>query len=260
MTRTHLVIPDSHSQPGVSNDRFTWLGKWIVEHKPDVIINIGDMADMKSLSMYDEGKRTAEGRRYVDDVAAMHDAMSKLMAPINALNKRRKRAKKALYKPELHYCLGNHEHRITRASNDEPKFFGAIGIDDLGIEAHGWKVHPFLEPVIIDDIAYAHYFPSGVMMRPIGGVNHARRILSTQFMSATCGHSHLRDFAEQVNAGGRRFCGCVVGCYFEHDEEWAGKAANGMYWRGIVYKTNVREGQYDPQFISIEELKQKYTR
>lgn len=255
--KTHLVIPDSHSQSGVNNDRFTWLGEWIVKNKPDVIINIGDMADMKSLSMYDVGKLTAEGRRYCDDIAAFHDAMGKLLAPMQEYNHKRRKQKKGGYHPRMVFCLGNHEHRITRAYNEDPKYFGTISIEDLRLKQYGWEVADFAKPIIIDDIAYSHYFPSGVMMRPVGGLNHARRLLSTQFMSATAGHSHLRDFAEQVNSGGRRFCGMVVGCYFEHEEEWAG-GANEMYWRGIVYKKNVSEGSYDPEFISIDELRRDY--
>ena len=254
---THLVIPDSHAQPGVSNDRFTWLGKYIVEVQPDVIINIGDMADMKSLAHYDQGTRSAEGRRYKDDIAAVNDALSKLMAPIYEYNKKQKKLKRKQYTPRLVFCMGNHEERIVRAANEDPKFYGTIGLEDIKLEEHGWEVVPFCEPAIIDDIAYAHYAPSGVMMRPIGGVNHARRLLATQYMSSTVGHSHLRDFSEQSNSGGRKFNGLVVGCYFEHHEGWA-KNANKMYWRGIVLKKNVVEGTYDPEFISIEELKEEY--
>ena len=254
---THLVIPDSHAQPGVDNDRFTWLGKWIADNRPDVIINIGDMADMKSLSMYDVGKLSAEGRRYSDDIAAFKDAMDKMLAPIEAYNRKRKKQKKGPYKPRMVYCLGNHEYRIERAYNEEPKYFGTISIKDLCLEEYGWEVVPFTKSIIVDDIAYSHYFTSGVMMRPIGGLNHARKLLSTQFMSATAGHSHLRDFAEHVNVAGRRFCATVVGCYFEHEEDWAGEA-NKLYWRGLVHKTNVVEGSYDPNFINIDELRDKY--
>ena len=255
--KSHLVIPDSHSQPGHDNARFTALGHWIVEHQPDVIINIGDMADMKSLSMYDVGKLSAEGRRYCDDIAAFHDAMEKLLAPIKKYNSTCRSKRKKKYTPRMVYCLGNHEDRINRAYHNDPKYYGTISIDDLKLEEYGWEVQPFCVPIIIDDIAYSHYFPSGVLMKPIGGINHARKLLNTQFMSATAGHSHLRDFAEHSNAGGRKFCATVVGCFFEHDEGWA-KGANRMYWRGIVHKKNVHKGSYDPDFISIQELRRTY--
>ena len=44
--RTHLVIGDSHAKPGINNDRYTWAGRLAVDLKPDVIIDIGDWADM----------------------------------------------------------------------------------------------------------------------------------------------------------------------------------------------------------------------
>lgn len=255
--RDHLVIPDSHAQPSVDNARFTWLGQYIVDNQPDVIINIGDMADMKSLSRYDVGKLSGEGRRVSEDLDAFRDAMKKLLQPIEEYNEKQRKNRKKQYTPRMIYCIGNHEHRLDLACQDDPKLYGMLGVQALELESYGWEVVPFLQPIIIDDIAYAHYFPSGVLMQPIGGLNHARKLLTTQFMSATCGHSHLRDFSETTNVEGRRFCGCVVGCYFEHDESWA-KNANRMYWRGIVHKHNVAKGQYDPQFIGINELRDAY--
>ena len=44
--KTHLILPDSHAHPDYSNDRYTWIGKLIMDIKPDVLINIGDTADM----------------------------------------------------------------------------------------------------------------------------------------------------------------------------------------------------------------------
>lgn len=63
-----LVIPDCQVKPGVPLDHMSWIGKLIVDKKPDVIVNIGDFADIPSLSSYDVGKKSFEGRRYVDDL------------------------------------------------------------------------------------------------------------------------------------------------------------------------------------------------
>src|SRR6187431_2812527 len=62
---THMVIPDVQSKPGVQNDHLTWIGAYAVEKKPDVIVCIGDFWDFPSLSSYDKGKLSFEGRRYV---------------------------------------------------------------------------------------------------------------------------------------------------------------------------------------------------
>ena len=70
----HLVIGDSHAKPGISNRRFEWLGKLILDEKPDVIIDIGDFEDMPSLSSYDVGKKSYEGRRYIKDLESAWEA------------------------------------------------------------------------------------------------------------------------------------------------------------------------------------------
>ena len=64
MSKTHLIIPDSHAHPDYKNDRYDWLGKLILDLKPDVLVNIGDTADMASLSAYDKGKASFHGRNY----------------------------------------------------------------------------------------------------------------------------------------------------------------------------------------------------
>ena len=58
----HLIIPDCQVKDGVPLEYLEWIGHYIVEKKPDVIINIGDFADMPSLSSYDVGKKSFEGR------------------------------------------------------------------------------------------------------------------------------------------------------------------------------------------------------
>jgi hypothetical protein len=51
-----LVIPDMQVKPGVDLAYVERIGSYIVEKQPDVIVNLGDMADMESLSSYDVGK------------------------------------------------------------------------------------------------------------------------------------------------------------------------------------------------------------
>ena len=111
---------------------------------------------MPSLSSYDIGKRSFEGRRYNDDIEAANEAFDILCAPIERYNDHIRQIKGKLYKPELHLTLGNHEDRINRATNDDPKLHGLISTDDLNYEAHGWQVHRYLEPVFIDGVGYCH--------------------------------------------------------------------------------------------------------
>ena len=106
MSKTHLIIPDSHAHPGHDNERAIWLGKLIKDIKPDVVINLGDAADMPSLSGYEKGLKSFHGRRYIDDINSHLDFQDKLWHTI------KKTKKKLPYRVFLH---GNHEYRIHRA-------------------------------------------------------------------------------------------------------------------------------------------------
>ena len=95
-----LIIGDPHAHPDYDNKRFTALGKYILKTKPDIIVCLGDFADMPSLSSYDKGTKGFEGRRYKKDVNAVIDAQEKLFAPIKSYNKRQAEKHRTRYKPE----------------------------------------------------------------------------------------------------------------------------------------------------------------
>jgi hypothetical protein len=90
----HLVIPDTQVKPGISLDYLRWIGQYAAEKQPDVIVQIGDFADMPSLSSYDTGKKSFEGRTYKADIRAALKGMEILLEPIKRLNKKLARSKK----------------------------------------------------------------------------------------------------------------------------------------------------------------------
>src|SRR5258706_8359990 len=155
-----LVIPDAQVKPGVNIDHLEWAGKYILKIKPDVIVNIGDFGDLPSLSSYDVGTRNFEGRRYKSDVESVHAGMTKLLTPLWDYNIQAKKNKEKQYKPRMVLTLGNHCERINKAVNSDPKLDGVLSIKDLKYEEFGWEVIPFLKPIIIDGVAFCHYFPS----------------------------------------------------------------------------------------------------
>jgi len=53
--KTYVVWSCAHTDAGTNNDRFDWLGSFIYELKPDVVIDLGDGAGMRSLNSYDTG-------------------------------------------------------------------------------------------------------------------------------------------------------------------------------------------------------------
>lgn len=259
VSKTHLIIPDSHSNPNHNNDRFDLIGKLILDLKPDVIVNIGDGADMASLCSYDYGKKSFEGRRYLNDIEASIDANRRIHSYVQEYNKNRRLNKKATYKPQWHYCIGNHEHRISKVVDSQPNLDGVISIRDLKLESFGWKVHDFLVPVTIDGVTYSHYFSSGVMGRPIGGEHPAHALITKKLTSCVMGHTHTRDFSERTSATGKRIQSLVVGCFLDEDqhEAYAGEA-NKLWWRGVVVLHDVHDGQFEPEWINIRMLKERY--
>lgn len=247
-----LIIPDAHARPDQDNSRFDALGNFIVEKRPDIVISIGDWADMASLCLYDKGQKVAEGRRYQDDVVSSLDALRRTMSPVRKAFKNMKRDA-----PEFHITIGNHENRIDRAANLNPELHGKLSLRDLRFEEAGWQVHPFLKPLTKEGICFQHYFTSGVMGKPIGGVNHARTLVLKNYQSSVCGHSHSRDYWEDVRADGQKVFGLVVGCYDEGDHHYT--TEQRRWWSGLVMLHESHEGQGEPAFYSTDYVKAKFT-
>lgn len=250
----HLVIPDVQAAPG---DDFTYLNKigtYIVEKQPEVIVCIGDFADMSSLSSWDKGKRSFEGRRYKKDIEASHEAMSALLDPMWNFNHKAKKNKEKQYKPRMVLTLGNHCNRIDRAVNDDPKLEGILSVNDLGYEGYGWEVHPFLEVVVIDDVAYSHYFTSGVMGRP---VTSAQACLNKKHQSCIQGHQQTLQIATAYKADGSRITAVIAGACYEKQEEYLGPQGN-KHWRGFLVLHDVKDGDFDLMTVSLDYINKKY--
>ncbi len=254
--RRHLVIPDVQQKPGCSTEHLRWAGEYAVEMLPDVIVVIGDWYDMPSLSSYDKGKKSFEGRRYVKDIEAGNEAMDAFMAPIHAEMARRKKGKRRAWNPELHFTLGNHENRITRAVEDNAELECLMSFDDFNLKEHGFKVHDFLEPVVIDGVAYSHYFTSGVMGRP---VTSATTMLNKKHMSTVMGHVQDRQIAYAKRADGARITGIFAGIYYQHDEEYlTPQTGTSTTWSGVWIFHEVNDGSFDEMPVSINYLRDKY--
>lgn len=252
MTKTHLVIPDAHAHPDFNNNRFDWLGEFIKDIKPDVVINLGDGADMSSLCSYDKGKKGFYGRTYKRDIDSFLDSQERLWAPL-------RRTKKRL--PTSVYLIGNHEERINRVTELQPELSGTVSLDDLQLpQWYDRVVHydgstPGV--ISIDGIHYAHYFVSGVLGRAISGEHPAHSLITKRLVSSTCGHLHVADYTMRTNGDGKKIHGLFAGVYQDYRSDYAG-AANDLWWPGVILKTNVSNGSYDINFISLDSLRKEY--
>jgi hypothetical protein len=254
-SRTHLVIPDTQAKPGAPTDHLGWIGEYIVERQPDVVVHLGDHADMPSLSSYDKGKIQFEGRRYINDIDAANSAFDILNKPLGTHNARLAKNKKTQWWPERHILLGNHENRINIAIENSSQLDGTIGIDkDLNYQAHGWTQHDFLRPIDIDGVFYTHYWYQPNNGRPFSGTIENR--LKNIGHTFTQGHLQTLMYGLRFVAGKSQH-GLVAGACYLHSEEYKGHQGNA-HWRGIIVKHEVSEGSYDPMFVSLDYLCRRY--
>ena len=257
MPNIHVVIPDTQAKPDSPTDHLRWIGQYIVDQfhdQPIKIIHLGDHADMPSLSSYDKGKKSMEGRRYIEDIKAANDAWDILNAPLNEFNLNRRKTRHAKWLPERHILLGNHEDRINRAVESDAQLEGVISTDDLIYSKTGWQVHPFLSPVFLDGVGYSHYWYNPMNGRPLGGTAEGR--LKTLGHSFTMGHQQTYLTAiRYVNDQQQR--GLIAGACYLHDEDYKGPQGN-HHWRGILIKHQVNNGAYDLMEVSLDYLCRRY--
>lgn len=249
-----LVLPDCQVKQGHDVTYLRNIGKYIVEKQPDTVVCIGDFADMPSLSSYDVGKKQFEGRRYKADIEASISGMEALFQPIREYNSSAKRNHRQRYNPRLVLTLGNHEARITRAVENDAKLEGVLSIDDLKYEEFGWEVYPFLDVVVIDGVAFSHYFTSGVLGRP---ATSAKAQLSKKHMSCVAGHQQGLQIATGHRADGKRLTSIIAGSCYEHDEDYMGPQGN-KHWRGLLVLHEVHDGEFDLMPVSLNYLNKKY--
>ncbi len=250
------MIPDTQAKPGVPTQHLSWIGQYIVEEfhdKADVrIIHLGDHWDMPSLSSYDKGKRAMEGRRYIEDVKAGNAAFRLIDDPIQQFNYGRRRRKQVEWLPTKIFLFGNHEERIVRATEYDAQLDGILSLSDL--DTRDWQRVPFLEPVFLDGLVYAHYFVKQENGNPVGGMIETRlKTIGTSFVQ---GHLQgLRSGMLETVSGRRR--GLIAGSCYLHNEEYRGPQGTGE-WRGILVLREVSDGDYSLMEVSLDYLCRRY--
>lgn len=242
------VIPDVQAKRDVPINHLAAAGEYIARKRPDVIVCIGDFADVPSLSTHEkDGSIHVEGARYREDVDATKRAMEALMEPI---------AKAKRYDPVKILTYGNHEDRINRAVASNPRQLeGVYSLKDLGYEEFGWRCIPFLQPIVVAGVAFCHYFPRGVMGKP---VQSPAILLKNLHMSAFAGHQQGRDIAYSKRADGSHLTAIISGSFYQHDEHYLSPFTN-RHWRGMWMLHEVKDGRFDEMALSLNYLLRRFT-
>ena len=248
-----LICPDTQVKPGVATEHLTWLGKYICDIRPDIVVHLGDHFDFPSLSTYDRGTATIEGRRVQSDLNAGLRAIDQLVEPINKLNQAQVRYRKKVYRPRMVFLKGNHEDRLDRYLNHHPEIIGMLPAIENCLP--GWEVYNYLEVVNINGILFSHYFANPMSGKPYTG--KAASLLQRIGKSFVMGHRQELDFTCRELVDGTKQIGIIAGAFYQHDEGYKGYQGN-KHWRGVVVLHESQDGWGDPMFVSMNYLERKY--
>lgn len=243
---TILVIADTQAKSEESLEYLLWIGKYIADKKPDIIVHIGDHFDLPSLSSYDKGTAKIEGKRLYKDIEAGVKGFEFLNLELE---------KHKDYYPRKVFCVGNHEERLDRYVNEHPELQGTLGVDKLPFAKYGWEVHPFLKPVEIEGIFFVHYLANPMSGKPYGG--SAMNILKTVGRSFVVGHKQCLDIAIRPTIDGKQQLGIVNGACYDHFESYKGFVGNN-HFRGLTVLHECSDGFAVPMFVSLDYMKEKY--
>jgi len=256
--KTAVVFSCGHSDPAVSNERYSWLSKFLYDLKPEYVVDLGDGADMRSLNSFDTRKPEAiVSQNYEADINHYNDAQERTRWEF-VKNKRKR--------PAFYGFEGNHENRIKTAISHDPRLEGSkYGISFGHLNTNKWfdeyheyengsaKIHDY------DGVDFAHFVTAGNFGRPLSGVHHAYGLVQARYKSCVVGHTHKRDVYFKDGVAGKAAIGVVAGCFKGAEESWAGQS-NSSWWKGLVVLHNIEDGYFEPQFIDLSTLRSNYNK
>ncbi len=252
--RRHLIIPDAQVKPESRTDHMDWAASAVLDYRHDVIVLIGDFADMPAFSCHESpGSKHTIGKNIKADFDAANEAFERFYSPIRKERERLVNGKRKRWNPECHYLFGNHENRITNALNAEPKYEGLFGLDSL--KTPGFERHDYLRIKEIDGIKYCHFFPQPYSGKAIGGTIVSR--LNNIGSSFVQGHQQgflyaSKQYPDHVKHG------LVCGRFYFEDEHYRPADVQKSEWNGIVVLNEVTNGTYDLMPLSMNYLRRKY--
>jgi hypothetical protein len=239
----HMFLPDWQVKRGVRIDHIYAAGHYCAYKKPDVIALAGDMGDFPSCSHWDRKDWDFGQRRYAHDMDALEHALQVFLGPIIEESAR------TGWVPYIFVTLGNHEDRVDRAlgSAKLARFAGAIEHPAALYRRYGIEVFPYLEPVLVDGIAYCHFFPNPMTGKPLGGM--MQTMLKNVGFSFTMGHRQILDTGNRTLGNGQVHRGLIAGAFYMHNEDYRPGPSN-LHWQGVVMKNEI-DGFGDYSFMDI---------
>lgn len=254
-----LIIGDPHATPNYDNDRFRVLGNYILATRPDAVVCMGDMGDFASLSSHSKTRNVLEGRQVKADFECIREANRLIWGPTVEHNRKAKEGHRPRYNPERYFCMGNHEDRVYRVSEDLPTLTDFL-MEELAESLQPWTVVPFKDSLVLERVVFRHFKPNAMGRAVSSRDNLARAILTQGHCSQVVGHSHILDFATTTTDLGERIFTMSAGCFVhpDHEETWS-RGTDGPWWRGVIRLNGLKDGFFESkEEISLECLTRRY--
>lgn len=242
-----VCVGDAHDSPLIPDkSRFEWIGKYVRAAKPDVLIQIGDFADMDSLNSH-VANETYAGRAkptFLADMASFNEALQAIGCD----------------GIEKHCTLGNHERRLYLFEDRAPEAYGMMQFELQRIfERNGWTISPYGEITFYGGVGFTHAAINR-MGKTFGGKNAEQTIANDLLHDLVIGHSHTdrkhraakighNNEVQVVNTG----CALPQGYMFQYAQH----ATTG--WSYGICDFQIQHGHIQSQaFITMAELQERY--
>jgi len=244
------AIGDIHDHPDIPKDRARWMGKWVNEVRPDLVIQIGDLLTLDSLNGHISDD-TWTGRAkpvFEQDMASAAEFFATYEDGRGA------------FKPEQHCTLGNHEYRIWRYEDGAPATVGMMQsyLDEV-FQTAGWSYSPYGMPYIVGNVCFVHV-PIGLNGKPVGGKTSTSLIARDSVRDTVSGHTHRAEVSRVPKLGiDERVLSLNLGCALPdgHVESYIGHGASGWWWG--VWELTIHNGRIEGyKQISMRELAERY--
>jgi hypothetical protein len=245
-----VAIGDLHDSPGQRKDRFRWIGQHIAESKPDRVVQIGDWGTFDSMSMHDApgSRRSNEKPAFTQDLESLEESIAALADGMGE------------YECPRDITFGNHEGRVWRAANGDPKRLGDAPLRvEQTFARWNWKSRLYGEYLFIGGVGFTHC-PKNQIGKEYAGKRPENIIGNDLVFSLVYGHTHKRGFWTFPKIGPQQRVNiCNLGSAMEHGhvEDYARLSTTGWSWG--VYDLTIQAGVIiSDKFTSMLELAQKY--
>lgn len=226
---------DQHASVGLSNERFTWFGRFLKATRPDAIVSGGDWCNWDCFSGHEKAGtvKYAEKPTYPEEFAVFKDSVERITAELPKG-----------YSPELYHVHGNHEHRAWVHEDLNPVLGNMFTsqIEDV-FEQHHWQTSPYGAHIFVHGVKFTH---NDLDKR--GKPKGDNAIIKDADCDQGSGHKHtlMNSF---ITRGTQTYRAFRPGCFLPYGHRFKYAPHGDDYWYGLQMVTVC-----DGKVMSVKEV------